>query len=223
MVVQSAQAAIDNANGQSHCDPGYCLKYTRTWLGIGSYEADAADAWRNAIGKHPDDKHPPKGAPVFWLGGTSGHGHIALAKADNMRSTDIPSMGVVGNNDGRWPREQWGLEYVGWAEGFNGTRIPWLGESEWASGDVHVAKLHQGQQNSDSVRRLTYRLINHPEMPGSHKPTSVHGDYRDDTVDAVRHWQRDIAPQVNGPTDGTSMSNPQANALFGDNYHVIEK
>ena len=223
MVVANAEAAIDNANAQSHCDPGYCLKYTRTWLGIGSYEADAADAWRNAIGKHPDDKHPPKGAPVFWLGGTSGHGHIALAKADNMRSTDIPSMGVVGNDPGDWPRRMWGLEYVGWAEGFNGTRIPWLGKSPWASGDVYVAKLKQGQQKSDSVSRLRHRLDNHPEMPGSHRPGEGAG-YGEQCVEAVRHWQRNIMPKgINGPTDGTSLSNPQANQLFGDNYKVIEK
>src|SRR5262245_44435622 len=102
MVVQSADAAVQNANDQKTCDPGYCLKNVRQWLGIGSHEADAADAWRNAIGKHPDDKHPPKGAPVFWVGGSSGHGHIALVRKSDMRSTDIPSAGKVGNNDGTW-------------------------------------------------------------------------------------------------------------------------
>jgi len=223
MVVQSAQAAIDNANAQSNCDPGYCLKYTRTWLGIGSKEADAADAWRNAIGKHPDDKHPPKGAPVFWLGGTNGHGHIALAKADSMRSTDIPQTGTVGNDDGRWPREHWGLEYVGWAEGFNGVRIPWLGDDWRASGDVYVSKLKQGVTESDSVARLRYRLENHPEMQGSgHKPGLGNG-YGQECLEAVRYWQRNIAPSVDGPDNGESMSNAQANQLFGDNYTVHEK
>jgi hypothetical protein len=223
MVVSSAQAAIDNANAAKHCDPGYCLKYTRTWLGIGSHEADAADAWRNAIGKHPDDKHPPKGAPVFWLGGTNGHGHIALCKTDAMRSTDIPQSGTVGNDDGRWPREHWGLEYVGWAEGFNGVRIPWLGEAWQASGDVYVSKLHQGQQDSDSVARLCYRLINHPDMPGSHRPPKQTRSYTSEIVEAVRYWQKNIAPKVDGPSDGSAMSNPQANQLFGDAYDVHEK
>lgn len=223
MVVANADAAVANANEQKTCDPGYCLKNTREWLGIGSRELDAADAWRTAIGKHPDDKHPPKGAPGFWLGGSSGHGHIALAKSDNMRSTDIPSMGVVGNDDGRWPREHWGLEYVGWAEGFNGVRIPWLGAPWQASGDVYVNKLHHGQQASDSVARLCYRLIHHPEMPGSHRPPKQTNNYGDEILQAVRYWQRNINPNVNGPSDGESLSNPQANALFGDNYLVHEK
>jgi hypothetical protein len=223
MVVQSANAAIDNANGQSTCDPGYCLKNVRTWLGIGSREADAADAWRTAIGKHPDDKHPPKGAPVFWTGGSSGHGHIALTKADKMRSTDIPSAGRVGNDDGRWPREHWGLTYVGWAEGFNGVAIPYLGQPWQASGDVWVDKLVEGTQDSDSVARLCYRLIHHPDMPGSHRPPSQVRNYGQEIVEAVRYWQRNIGDGINGPTDGSAMSNPQANALFGDAYNVIEK
>lgn len=223
MVVSSAQAAIDNANAAKTCDPGYCLKYVRTWLGIGSREADAADAWATAIGRHKGDKSPPKGAPIFWTGGTNGHGHIAITKTDKMRSTDIPSSGKVGDNDGRWPREQWGLTYVGWAEGFNGVRIPWLGDSPWASGDVYVAKLKQHQQDSDSVRRLCYRLMKHKSMPSSHRPPHLVGNYSTEIVEAVRYWQRNIAPDVNGPSDGTSMSNPQSNTLFGDAYNVIEK
>lgn len=223
MVVQTANEAIANANDQSTCDPGYCLKICRTWLGIGSREADAADAWRTAIGKHPDDKHPPKGAPVFWTGGSSGHGHIALAKSSNMRSTDIPSMGVVGNDPGDYPRRVWGLTYVGWAEGFNGVAIPYLGKPWQASGDVHVAKLDEGTQDSDSVARLCYRLMTHPDMPGSHRPPKQVRNYGSEIVEAVRYWQRNIGDDVNGPSDGSAMSNPQSNRLFGDAYNVIEK
>lgn len=226
MVVSSAQAAVDNANAQTTCDPGYCLKNVRQWLGIGSREADAADAWATAIGKHPGDKHPPKGAPAFWTGGSSGHGHITIVRANDMRSTDIPSMGRVGNDPGDYPRRVWGLTYAGWAEGFNGVRIPWLeggGESKWAGGDVYVNKLHQHQQDSDSVSRLCYRLRHHNKMPASHVPPHQVANYSQEIVEAVRYWQRNIAPEVNGPSDGTSVSNPQANTLFGDNYTVHEK
>lgn len=232
VVVSSADKAIDNANAQGSCDPGYCLKYTRQWLGIGSREADAKDAWDTAIGKHPDDKSPPRGAPVFWKGGTNGHGHIALAKADNMRTTDKPT-GTVANDPGDYPRRQWGLEYVGWAEGFNGVRIPYLGDPyAWAAkGDVHVSKLKQGQADSQSVSRLRYRLMNLKDLPEGKKPgygtsdSSVGADYGPDVAEAVMWWQRNVYPddKPDGPTDGSSISNPQANHLFGDNYNVIEK
>lgn len=225
MVVKNAQAAIDNANAQSTCDPGYCLKYTRTWLGIGSKENDAADAWKNAIGKHKGDKHPPKGAPVFWTGGSEGHGHIALAKANNMRSTDLPSSGVVGNNDGSGPRSKWGLTYVGWAEGFNGVRIPYLGDgNDWrAGGDVYVSKLKKGQTDSQSVSRLRYRLQNHAKIPEGRKPglgsSSKEGaSYGADVVDASKWWMQNEWKESHGT--GENWNNEQANALFGDNYTV---
>lgn len=223
MVVSSAQQAIGNADAQHTCEPGYCLQNVRQWLGIPALEGDAAGAWRNAIGKHPDDKHPPKGAPVFWTGGSSGHGHIALVRGSNMRTTDKPT-GQVGNDDGRYPRDAWGLTYVGWSEGFNGVRIPYLGDPWQASGDVYVEKLKHGQQDSDSVARLCYRLIHHPDMPGSHRPPQQVRAYGDEILEAVRYWQRNImAPDTPGPTDGSAMSNPQANRLFGDAYTVHEK
>lgn len=227
MVVQTANEAVANADAYGTCEPGMCLKYVRTWLEIPSSAADAIGAWNAAAHKHPGDKHPPKGAPVFWKSGAggSGHGHIALVRGSVMRSTDIPSSGKVGNDDGSWPRIHWGQTYLGWAEDLNGILIPYLGTagSKWATGEVYVAKLHHGQTNSDSVARLCYRLTHHPQMPGSHRPTTQTSDYTQDILEAVRYWQRNIAPQVNGPSDGTSMSNPQANTLFGVNYTVVNK
>jgi hypothetical protein len=232
MVVQNADKAVQNANSYSHCDPGYCLKYVRTWLEIGSRDPDAATAWRNAHHKHAGDRHPPRGAPIFWTGGSSGHGHIALAKGDVMRSTDVPAMGVVGNDDGSHPHDVWGLTYVGWAEDLNGVDIPYLAgggssASPWAAGAVYVEKLHHKQQDSDSVARLSYRLIHHPKMPASHRPPHLVHNYSQEIVEAVRYWQRNIAQGGAGaahpPRDGSSVSNPQANALFGDSYTVYEE
>lgn len=226
MVAKSADVAVGNANAATHCDPGYCLKYTRTWLEIGSKEADAADAWANAIGKHKGDKHPPRGAPVFWTGGSSGHGHIAIARGNDMRSTDIPNSGKVGNDNGKWPREKWGLTYVGWAEGFNGVRIPWLGKQEpdWrASGDVYVDKLKQGTHDSQSVSRLRWRLQHHPDIPEGRKPglgdSSKDGaNYTADVTSAAKYWMQQIWKGSHGT--GENFTNDQANALFGDNYKV---
>jgi hypothetical protein len=236
MVVQNADAAVNNANKYTHCDPGMCLKYTRTWLEIGSAEPDATSAWNSAIGKHAGDRNPPRGAPVFWTGGSKGYGHIALAKqgdaADQMfRGTDMPGSGTVSNQQLEWVENHWGLKYAGWAEGFNGVKIPYLsgggggsGGGNWrASGDVYVAKLVKGQKDSDSVARLCYRLINHPDMPGSHRPPKQVNNYNQEILEAVRYWQKNIRPDKDGPKDGSKMSNQQANAMFGDNYTVHNK
>jgi hypothetical protein len=227
MVSQSANETCQRANSYKTCEVGMCLKYVRTWLGIGSREASAIDAWNAATKKHKGDQHPPRGAPVFWKGGQ--YGHIALAiDNDNGRSTDTTTSGKVGTENGNWWKNNWGYTYLGWTEDLNGVTIPYLkgggsSDSPWASGDVYVAKLVHRQQDSDSVRRLCYRFMKMDAMPGSHRPPHLVGNYSDEVLEAARYWQRNIKPDVNGPDDGTSISNPQANTIFGDNYTVHEK
>lgn len=227
MVAQTAQESVTRAKRQTTCTPGMCLANVRTWLDILPHEPDAKNGWINAKFKHPDDRHPPNGAPCFYRGGD--HWHIVLShnkKHGKMRSTDAPSSGVVSTQDIEWVENNWGYEYLGWTEDLNLVEIPYLrpDEAKWQDGDVFVAKLHLHQQNSDSVKRLSKRLMNHPDMPGSHRPKTIHKNYNHDVLEAVRYWQRNIMPkEVNGPTDGTEMSNQQANRLFGDNYNVIEE
>lgn len=234
MVVQTANEAIANADAAKTCEPGYCLKYVRTWLGIGSSAADAIGAWNAAKRRHPGDKHPPKGAPVFWKSGSggSGHGHIALVRTSNMRSTDIPSSGKVGNDDGSWPRIHWGQTYLGWTEDLNGILIPYLTTpaDDWRSkGDVYVSKLVIQQAESQSVSRLRWRLTNHASIPDGMKcgygtSATTGATYTKVVRDTVEYWQNEVcSPDVKGPRDGRSMSNQQTNRLFGDAYTVIEK
>lgn len=237
MVAQTADRAVANANATATCEPGMCLKYVRTWLEIPSVAADAIGAWNAAKHKHPGDKHPPKGAPVFWKSGPggSGHGHIALTRSSDMRTTDKPSSGKVGNDDGTWPRIHWGQTYLGWTEDLNGVTIPYLtgaagGGDDWrAAGEVYVAKLVMHQTDSQSVSRLRWRLTNHASIPSNHKPgygtASTNGaTYSKVVRDSVKWWARNVLdPDVKGPRDGTYLSNQQANRLFGDQYDVIEK
>lgn len=234
MVVQSANAAVANADADKTCEPGMCLKVVRTWLEIPSSAADAIGAWNAAKHKHPGDKHPPKGAPIFWKSGSggSGHGHIAIVRGSNMRSTDVPSSGKVGNDDGSWPRVHWGQTYLGWTEDLNGISIPYLGApaADWrASGDVYVSKLVMHQAESQSVSRLRWRLTKSDAIPQKYKPgpgtESTNGaTYSKAVRDAVLYWQTKVIPaDVPGPRDGRSMSNQQSNRLFGDAYNVIEK
>lgn len=234
MVATDANEAVSNSKSYTHCDSGMCLKYTRTWLEIGSGASDAKGAWDAAQKKHTD-RNPKRGAPVFWSGGSSGHGHIALGTSNQsdpsskIRTTDAPGSGSVSTQDLAWVENNWGLHYLGWTEDLNGIAIPWLeggpenSNSKWDSGKVYVNKLQHRQQDSDSVGRLCYRLRNLNAMPGSHRPPHQVVNYTDEILEAVRYWQRNIKPDVKGPSDGISMSNQQANTLFGENYNVIEK
>jgi hypothetical protein len=228
MVAQSPNAAIANADAYTRCEPAMCLKYVRTWLEIPSREADAQGAWDAAQHKHPGDRKPPEGAPAFWKSGPggSGHGHITLVRNNGMRTTDKSSSGYVSNDDGSWPHDEWGQDYLGWTEDLNGVHIPYLvAGGDWrASGDVYVSKLHQGQQDSDSVARLRYRLTNHAHMPDNKKP-GYGGGYGEKVVQAVEYWisHLDGGEGMGGPKDGSQVNNGPANRLFGPNYNVIEE
>ena len=125
MVATSASEAVANANAYSSCEPGMCLKYTRTWLEIPSYYGSASDAWDGALFRHEGDRNPPAGAPVFYRGGQ--HGHVALSVGGGkVRTTDRPSSGKVSTVPLADIEHAWGYPYEGWTEDLNGVSIPWL-------------------------------------------------------------------------------------------------
>lgn len=221
MVAQSADAAVARALRQERNTPGMCLANVRTWLGIDSEQFDAISCWVNAWGKHPGEKDAPRGAPRFYAGGSSGHGHITLDIGHGAeRTTDRP-VGYCDTVPNSYIPQVWGMTYLGWAEGINSTWIPYLhDDSPYASGDVYVRRLVVGTLDSDSVARLRYRLDRHPDMQGSgHRPGDGRG-YGAETVEAVRYWQRDLPRSFPGPRTGKDVSNAQAQRLFGDNYRV---
>lgn len=224
MVAATPNIAVSNAKMFSRCVPGRCLQYTRGWLEIAPLHPDAITAWEQNGGKHPGDRTPPRGAPIFWRGGD--HGHIALALGSHaFRGTDMPSAGFVSSQAIDWIENNWHYEYLGWADELNGVKIPYLDPSlnDWrASGSVYVGKLELGQRDSDSVSRLRYVLHNHEEIPTPWDPR-YGNDYGQRVLKSVRYWQRNVAANhIKGPKDGTYLSNPQANALFGPTYDVIE-
>jgi hypothetical protein len=227
MVASSANAAIAKANAYSRCDPGYCLKYVRTWLDIGSRDASAKEAWENAKHRHPGDTSPPRGAPVFYRGGNYWHIELSASIIRKARGTDMTSRGQVSTQDLMWCTRAWRYEYMGWTEDLNGILIPYLAkggeQSKFARGDVYVRKLDKGTKDSDSVGRLCYRLRNHSKIPASHRPPRQTDNYTNELLEAVRYWQRNVRPKVPGPDDGKMLSNQQANVLFGPSYDVKEK
>lgn len=224
MVCQTANETIANSRRQEHNVPNTCLMVVRGWLEIDAQQPDANDAWRAAKHKHPGDRNPPRGAPVFW--DTSEFGHIALAiTKDLFRSTDTKSSGNVATVNDRWHDINWNKRYLGWTEDLNGVDIPYLRQGDpfrdfRSRGDVYVDKLRVGQTDSDSVRRLRYRLEHHPDIPQDFKP-GTGGAYGDVVVKAVKWWQRNVAG-IDG-AKGEDISNAQARRLFGDNYKVIHE
>ncbi len=109
--------------------PGFCKREVRECFRIPvSRSLDAAGCWRNAKHKHPetDPTRIPRGVPVFWLGGSEGHGHVTIATGFNANhwTTDLVRDGFfdktrIGLVSLKWPN----LRLVGWSEDFDGVRV----------------------------------------------------------------------------------------------------
>lgn len=128
-MVYRAAVCARNAEADHTNTPGYCLQQVRTWCGIPGRYPTAASAWANTNDRHTD-RRPPRGAAVFWTGGSHGYGHIALSLGDRnrdgvtaIRSTDI-GLGHVGTVSLGWIEDNWHLHYAGWAWDINEVRIP---------------------------------------------------------------------------------------------------
>jgi hypothetical protein len=128
MPVASSDAAetVAAAKASTYNIPGQCLGWAREQADIPSRYSTAAVAWEHATGRHPGDLTPPRGAAVYWTGGSSGAGHIAISVGHGLvRSSDAGGSGVVATVSVRQLTREWGdLTYVGWADSINGYRIP---------------------------------------------------------------------------------------------------
>ena len=104
---------------------GLCLQNVRGAYGIGAKYPSAIAAWNGVADKYVHTWYnPPAGVPVFWSGGSQGFGHVAISDGNgNVWSTDI-------KREGKWDlvpiaeiHTKWGLNYEGWTELLNGTRV----------------------------------------------------------------------------------------------------
>ena len=172
------------------------LREVRTAFGIKPKYPSAAVAWKYAIGKHPKDRTPPYGAPVFWGGGRLGFGHIAIMTSHGLvRSSDAGGRGLMGTKPLSWFEAHWGQRYLGWAEGFNGARIPGLGNGQPASASksptggstVSLSNLRWGSRHNDvKVYQKALRAKGFAKL----NPSGVTGFYGAETKAMTAAFQR---------------------------------
>ena len=170
MVVRAEQAAR-NAEADRFNRPGYCLQQTRGWCDIGPMWPDAATAWNMNLHKQRDKK-APRGAPVFWLGGTQGYGHIGLSLGNGMvRSTDAAGSGIVATRHIDWFEDNWRMPYAGWSPSLNGVTIPGIEEedemtpADWTRLREIVAQ-EVSKNNDDVAREVWNKMIEVTEQGG---------------------------------------------------------
>jgi len=126
------EQAAQRAEASTTNDYGMCQQWTRTRFGapsVGDYDgdgaADAEDGWKAAKHRHPGDRNPPRGVPVYYDGGSRDNGHAAVSLGGGkIRSTDAAGRERVGTVDLGWPERAWGMRYLGWAEDLGGQVVP---------------------------------------------------------------------------------------------------
>jgi|SRR5262245_29468470 len=125
MAVREGEAALLNASrwvGKSY-PPGFCLRWVRERYGIDARYGSAAVAWRYAKDRRTSQP-PPRGFPVFYLGGPGGFGHVAISAGGGwIYTTDLPTPGRVGRVSWIEPARQWGHTYAGWTYDLNGVSV----------------------------------------------------------------------------------------------------
>ena len=223
-MVQSLSAAIEDALADTTDTAATGLRQVQAWYAIPARDPSAAAAWAAACYRRPGDRHPPRGAPVLYTGGSHGFGHIAMALGDGtVRSTDAGGRGHVATVPLDWPERHWGLSYVGWAADLEGTVIPELLEifhgHSWGQGAVRVDKLHYGQEDSDSVRRLQH-VLNTMTTDRPHPRLPVTGNYLEMTDATVRAWQDHIGADRD-PERASCIRPDQARLLFRQPPYTI--
>lgn len=102
----------------------WCLVFSRMAFGVGPKYPDASQGWYNATYKHPGTATPPAAVPVWWTGGSQGHGHVAVSDGNGYcYSSDILRYGKIDRVPIALINQKWGLPYKGWTEDINGVRV----------------------------------------------------------------------------------------------------
>jgi len=122
-----AEAARRSKSPTPTSEVGYCLREVRECLEVGPAAADAIGAWNAAKIRHrfTHVEEIPAGVPIFWAGGSAGHGHIAIAAAKRgwCWSTDIRRPGYFDRVPIDEVTTKWRMTFLGWTEDLNGVRV----------------------------------------------------------------------------------------------------
>lgn len=115
----TANQAIAKARATASWAVGMCDNFVANMYGYSSsgYETAVKNWMGTPSGlRHPGDWNAPAGALMYWGGGRTGAGHVAISLGNGrIISTDATGPGVVAQIDARVPTDKWGHQYLGWA------------------------------------------------------------------------------------------------------------
>lgn len=142
------QARTWSLNGH-WCGVGMCLATVRQYYNVPSGVATAAKSYWMSAHKRGvrSGVDVPRGAPVYWTGGSRGAGHIAISMGGGLCwSTDWKRAGRIDVARIDDITSHWGLNFVGYTWEVNGRQV-------WAPAApkpvVRLSNLRRGKRNND--------------------------------------------------------------------------
>lgn len=173
-----------------------CQQASRTIVGASAWGDSALEAWHAIPDAHKVHGRYVEGGISYWddikRTGEAGHAAWNFTKG-RVYSTDILVFGRMSVVPYTYIHEKWGMRYLGtilWTPSGNIALPPQKPApvvSPWSKGDVYLSKLHHGQTNSDSVKRLQYKM-----RALGYVHVSITGNYDNNTDLAVRTWQQRV-------------------------------
>lgn len=131
---------------------GYCLMTVRGYYNVSAKYSDATRSWNNANHKRhvTRGRDVPRGVPVYWTGGSSGHGHIAISMGGGLCwSTDWKRPGKIDVAYIDNITSHWGLKFQGYAWEVNDV-VVWRPPAPVAT--VSLRNLKYGRRNDDVLK-----------------------------------------------------------------------
>lgn len=206
--MRDTEATIDYLNSQRYSGTTswyrLCEMLCRRARGLAAHYA-TADAHAAAIPRDFRHGHemPRRGDLVLYRNGGSGHIATATGSGWTVFTNDYGGRGRVTLADARllvrWcSAREWFVADAWWSRDnvmltHRGILMPSRASvrrapaGTWARGAVYYSKLHYGQRDSDSVRRLQYALNRHPLKGGQTLP--ITGNFLGETDEEVRLCQ----------------------------------
>lgn len=130
MSVSSVLEALARCAVTTSWEVGMCGQFCAAMYGYGfSGYNDAVTQWRMTPVDlvFPVRTDAPAGALLFWRGGSSGHGHVAISDGvGGCWSIDISGPGTVSRVPAGTITSRWGLPYLGWA-------VPYFQGAQWSA------------------------------------------------------------------------------------------
>ncbi|QGJ88898.1 lysin A [Microbacterium phage Teamocil] len=123
---------------------GYCLEavwtaYKRNGASTGRSAPTAYVGWQNSDDKHPGDRNPPAGVPVWWgPKASSNAGDVVISLGGGrVVATDWPYGGVIGITTIDARERQIGRPYLGWTGDILGAKIAYGGGGDDMTPEEH--------------------------------------------------------------------------------------